>query len=81
VEQTTIERTWAEEREYTGQQRAALVAWHLAHGEVVRIENVMVMTGLAERSAQHLMCLLSGVLPIYRDVAGFWQVCLLREIP
>jgi hypothetical protein len=66
-------------RELTPQERAALVAWHLAHGEAMTTRQVSELTGLSIWSAYRLMRALPRVLPIYRDDDGFWQVCALRE--
>lgn len=64
---------------YTGQERAALIAWHLAHGEAMRTVDVVELTGLERQGAWKLMCRLSRVLPIYQDDCGFWQVNATRE--
>ena len=60
-------------------ERAALIAWHLAHGEAMRTSDVVMMTGLERQGAWKLMCRLSRVLPIYQDDCGFWQVNVMRE--
>jgi hypothetical protein len=65
--------------DYTAQERAALVAWHLAHGDGMRIIDVRLLTGLSYRGACHLMFRLSRVIPIYCD-EGVWQVCALQEL-
>ena len=74
------EQKTAQEREYTSQQKAALVAWHLAHGEAMTTANVATLTGLDRVGAWKLMCMLSNVIPIYQDDAGLWQVTALREL-
>lgn len=74
------DRQFAEEREYTAQQRSALVAWHLAHGEGLRLADVQNLTALSRQGASDLMDLLCNVLPIYRDDCGVWQVCFMTEI-
>jgi hypothetical protein len=66
--------------DYTAQERAALVAWHLAHGEVMTTAEVASVTGLSWAGAWHLMNRLSRVLPIYRDESGVWAVCVLNEL-
>ena len=63
---------WAMTEEYTPQEKAALVAWHLAHGEGMRTCEVVAMTGLTWRRAYELMCRLSRVIPICQDEAGVW---------
>ena len=60
-------------------ERAALVAWHLAHGEQLETVQVAAMTGLTRQGAWHLMQRLSRVLPIYQS-GDAWQVCILREL-
>lgn len=64
-------------------ERAALVAWHIAHGESLTVANVMSLTGLSHSGAYRLMSDLARVLPIYqereRPEAGHWQVISLRE--
>jgi hypothetical protein len=65
--------------DYTGQERAALVAWHLAHGDGLTTRQVSEIVGLSWDNAHRLMLRLSRVLPIYQD-KHVWQVCALREI-
>ena len=77
----TSDLTFAEEREYTGQQRAGLVTWHLAHGEGLRLEDVVALTALSREAARTLMDNLSCAIPIYCDEEGVWQACFLKEIP
>lgn len=67
--------------EYTPQEKAALVAWHLAHGEGMRTQDVAKTTGLTCRGARKLMSRLARVLPIYQNGDGFWQVNYMRELP
>lgn len=64
--------------EKTAQERAALVAWHLAHGEAMTIYNVIDLTGLGYEGARTMMYALSRVLPIYYD-DGCWVVAYIRE--
>ena len=61
--------------EYRPKQRAALVAWWLAHGEGLRTADVARLTGLSRRGAFDMMITLSAVLPIYQDEQRVWQVC------
>jgi hypothetical protein len=61
------------------QERAALVAWHLAHGDAFRTREAAQMTGLSHSGALKLMCRLSRILPICQDNLGFWQVLAMRE--
>jgi DNA-binding IclR family transcriptional regulator len=61
--------------EYRPSQRAALVAWHLAHGEGLRTRDVVRLTGLSHSGAYHLLTTLSAILPIYQDAQYVWQVC------
>jgi hypothetical protein len=68
------------EQEYTAQEKAALVSWHLAHGEGMSTAEVATITGLTWGGAWHLMNRLSRVLPIYRDESGVWAVCVLNEL-
>jgi hypothetical protein len=65
-------------REYTAQERAALVAWWLAHGEALTTQQVAELTGLEVVSAYQMMGRLARVLPIYLD-GGFWQVRATQE--
>jgi hypothetical protein len=66
--------------DYTAQERAALIAWHLAHGEGITTAEIANMTGLTWAGAWYLMERLARVLPIYRDDRGYWQVCALKEL-
>ena len=61
-------------------ERAALVAWHLAHGEIMQTRDVAELTGLSMWGAWHLMLRLSRVIPVYQTGDGFCQVCALREL-
>lgn len=69
-------RAAASEADYTPQEKAALVTWHLAHGEGMRTVDVAAMTGLTWRSAYDLMCRLSRVLPICQDNASVWVLAV-----
>ena len=65
--------------DYTPQEKAALVAWHLAHGEGMRTADVEALTGLTWEGARVLMCKLSRVIPIMQ-VRGRWVVAYLAEV-
>jgi len=67
--------------DFTPQERAGMVVWHMAQGEGMRTRDVAAMTGLTRRGALYLMTRLSRCLPFYQDDGGFWQVCYMREIP
>ena len=66
--------------DYTAQQKAGLVAWHMAHGETMQTRDVAKLTGLTMVGALYLMWNLSSVLPIYQDDRGFWVVCAMLEL-
>ena len=66
--------------DYTAQEKAALITWHLAHGEGMTTAEIAMMTGMTWAGAWFLMERLSRVLPIYRDDYGIWLVCALREL-
>jgi len=68
------------ESDYSAQEKAALIAWHLAHGEGMTTNEVAEITGLTWGGAWRLMDRLSRVLPIYRDEDGMWSVCALKEL-
>ena len=68
------------ETDYTAQERAALIAWHLAHGEELTTAEIALMTGMTWQGAWFLMIHLSHVLPIYRNDTGAWTVCVLKEL-
>jgi alkylated DNA nucleotide flippase Atl1 len=65
-------------RELTPQERAALIAWHLAHGEAMTIEQVAELAGLSVRSACKLMDTLSCVLSINQE-SRIWTACNTQE--
>ena len=48
-------------------ERAAIVAWHLAHGETMQTRDVADLCGLTMTGAYLLMRRLSRVIPIYQD--------------
>jgi hypothetical protein len=61
-------------------ERAALVTWHLAHGEGMTTTNAAEMAELTYDGAYKLMRRLSRVLPIYQNDSGVWCVCALQEL-
>lgn len=61
-------------------ERAALIAWHLAHGESMQTRDVAEMTGLTFSGAWRLMDRLSRTLPIYQTSDGLWQTCAMLEL-
>jgi len=66
--------------DYTAQEKAALIAWHLAHGEGMTTAEIASLTGLSWQGARHLMDRLARVLPIYQDDVGAWSVCAFKEL-
>jgi len=66
--------------DFTSQERAALIAWHLAHGEAMRTTDIAELAEITWDGASKLMNRLSRVLPIYRDDSGFWQAGACREV-
>ena len=58
--------------ELTPQERAGLVAWHLARGRSLRTVEVARLVGLKERGARALLGRLSRILPIRQDDSGSW---------
>ena len=65
---------------YTAQEKAALVAWHLAHGECLQTRDIARLTGLSMTGAWQMMQRLSRVIPIYQDDRGIWVVCSMLEL-
>jgi len=64
-----------EEFEFTPQERAAVLTWHLSQGGVLTVEQAAKMTGLQySRSASKLLGRLSRVLPITCTEKGVWRV-------
>jgi len=61
-------------------ERAALVTWHLCHGESLQTRKVAEMTGLTMQGAWQLMQRLSRTIPIYQSEQGYWRVCAFREL-
>lgn len=66
--------------DYTAQEKAALITWHLAHGEGMQTRDVAKMAGLTMPGAWYLMQRLARVIPIYQDGQGFWVVCAMIEL-
>jgi len=66
--------------DYTAQERAALVTWHLAHGQGMQTRDVAKLTGLEREGAWRLMQRLARVIPIYQDERGVWVVCAMLEL-
>jgi hypothetical protein len=62
----------------TPEERAALLVWHLAHGEAVTVHYAAQVTGLGYHGAYRLLKGISRVVPIYDD-EGIWQVVVMRE--
>ena len=58
----------------TGIEAAAKVAYHLSMGEPLSPTLVSAMTGLSRQHANRLLCVMSRVIPIYRD-GGRWHIC------
>jgi hypothetical protein len=63
----------------TPEERAALVVWHLSHGDAFRTSEAARMTGLTWGGAERLLGAISRVIPIYQDDEGMWQVLSMRE--
>lgn len=63
----------------TPQERAALVAWHLAHGDAMLTSQVAELAGITQSGALKLMTGLSRVLPIYQNDDLFWEVIEARQ--
>jgi hypothetical protein len=68
------------DQDYTAQEKAALVSWHLAHGEEMTTGEIASMTGLTWGGAWWLMARLSRVLPIYQNEKGVWAVSVIKEL-
>ena len=66
--------------DFSAQEKAALVTWHLAHGESMQNRDVANLTGLSMTGAWQLMQKLARVLPIYQDDRGVWVVCAMLEL-
>lgn len=66
--------------DYTAQEKAALITWHLVHGEAMQTKDVAKMAGLSMVGAWYLMQRLARVIPIYQDDQGFWVVCAMMEL-
>jgi hypothetical protein len=59
-------------------ERAALVAWRLAHGEAMTTADAAEMVGVCERSAQRMMCKIARILPIVQR-NGHWEAAFFGE--
>jgi hypothetical protein len=59
-------------------ERAALVAWHLAHGEGMTTGDVARLVGVHESTARRMMYKLSRVLPIIHK-NGCWEALFCSE--
>ena len=69
-----------EELDFTPQERAAILTWHLSQGGVLTAEQAAKMTGLQyPRSASKLLGRLSRVLPITCTEKGVWHIGVVRE--
>ena len=66
--------------DYTAQEKAALITWHLAHGEGLQTRDIVKLTGLTRQGAWELMQHLSRVIPIYQDDTDTWAVCSMLEL-
>lgn len=66
-----VDAHYAVEREYTSQERAALVAFWIAQGETLDGPLVAMRTGLSNRAAWQLLCKLCRVLPIAENGGTF----------
>ena len=66
--------------DFTAQERAALITWHLAHGEGLQTRDIVKLTGLTRQGAWELMQHLSRVIPIYQDDTDTWVVCAMLEL-
>jgi DNA-binding CsgD family transcriptional regulator len=61
------------QEDLSAQERAALVAWWLAHGDALTTADVARLTGLTPSGAHRLMTCLECALPARRDEQGTWQ--------
>ena len=61
-------------------ERVAKITWALAHGEGLRVRDVVAMTGLYRQDAYRLLCKISLFIPIYDDPeTHVWQALAMRE--
>ena len=68
------------EFDFTPQERAAILTWHLSQGGVLTAEQAARMTGLQHtRSAGKLLAKLARVLPITCTEDGVWHIGVARE--
>lgn len=67
-------------REYSDQERAAVLAWHLAHGARFTSEQAGALVGLSRKSACRLLNLMARVLPLVLERRGaLWYWSQMRE--
>ena len=66
--------------DYTAQEKAALITWHLAHGAGMQTRDVAKLTGLTMVGAWYMMQRLARVIPVYQDDRGVWIVCAVLEL-
>lgn len=59
-------------------ERAALVAWRLAHGDAMSTEDAARLVGVARSTAYEMLCKMARVLPI-RRYNGLWEAAFLAE--
>lgn len=59
----------------TPSERAALVAWYMAHGMGLSTREVADLTHLNRRRAWELMCRISRIIPIFQDDDRVWRAC------
>jgi len=62
----------------TTTEAAALLAWHLAHGEAIGNAEASELTGLSQEGARQMLCRLCRVLPILFH-NGRWMAVALLE--
>lgn len=60
-------------------ERAALVAWRLAHGEAMSTDDAAAMVGVARSTAHEMLCKMARVLPI-RCYNGLWEAFFYSEV-
>jgi len=59
-------------------ERAALVAWHLAHGEALTTDNIADLVGVCHSTAYRMMCKLARILPIIH-ANNHWEALFMHE--
>lgn len=62
----------------TPQERAAIIAWRLAHGEELTVWDVADCTGLTFSRSLRLLKELCRVVPIH-CIDGYWQPAILSR--